>query len=125
MSYSSPPGAGGTYDVFNSAASGAMSGVHTRQQGFDFFGHARIAKSPVSVFGLFQYFQPNTNFDASTIGLEVPYSARPQPWTRSKVGIQVKTKEGELGAQCRRILPEKMGSQGSVFILCDKSVTLA
>jgi hypothetical protein len=69
MSYSSSPGAGGTYDAFNSAASAAMSGVHTRQQGFNFFGHARLGKSPGTALGLFQCFKPNTNFDPSSIGL--------------------------------------------------------
>ena len=69
MSYSSSPGAGGSYDAFNSAASAAVSGVHTRQQGFNFFGHARLGKSPLTAFGLFQYFKPNTSLDPSSIGL--------------------------------------------------------
>jgi hypothetical protein len=86
MSYSSSPGAGGTYDEFNSAASAAMSGVHTRQQGFDFFGHARIAKSPASVFGLFQYFQPNTNFVPSSIGL----TDNPLDFERIVAGVNFK-----------------------------------
>jgi uncharacterized coiled-coil protein SlyX len=63
------PGAGGTYDAFNTAANAAMSGVHTQQKGFATFGNARLGKSPVSAFGLFQYFKPNTNFDPSTVGL--------------------------------------------------------
>jgi uncharacterized coiled-coil protein SlyX len=63
------PGAGGTYDAFNTAAGAALSGVHTRQEGFAFFGHARLGKSPATAFGLFQRFKPNTNFDPSTISL--------------------------------------------------------
>jgi TolA-binding protein len=62
------PGAGGPYDAFNSAAGSVLSGTHTRQQGFNFFGHARLGNSPFQVFGLFQYFQPNTNFVPSSIG---------------------------------------------------------
>jgi hypothetical protein len=86
MSHSSSPGAGGTYDALNSAARAAMSGVHTRQQGFGFFGHARLAKSAASVFGLFQYFQPNTNFDASTIGL----TDKPLDFERIVAGVNFK-----------------------------------
>ncbi|MEJ2007605.1 MAG: hypothetical protein P8Z30_05500 [Acidobacteriota bacterium] len=43
-----------------------------KQQGFDFFGHARIAKSPFYLFGMFEQFNPNTNvsnnpFDFRTV----------------------------------------------------------
>jgi hypothetical protein len=54
--------AGGPYDAFNTLAGTVLSGTHTRQQGYDVFGHARLGHSPFSVWGLFQYFQPNTNF---------------------------------------------------------------
>jgi hypothetical protein len=86
MSHSSSPGAGGTYDAFNSAADAAMGGVHTLQEGFDFFGHARLGKSPVTAFGLFQYFKPNTNFDPSTIGL----SDNPMDFERFVAGVNFK-----------------------------------
>ena len=56
-----PPPAG---DPFTTLAGTVLSGTHTRQQGFDFFGHARLGHSPFSVWGLYQYFQPNTNFGA-------------------------------------------------------------
>jgi hypothetical protein len=32
-----------------------------QQRGFDFFGHVNIPHSRFSLFGLYQYFQPNTN----------------------------------------------------------------
>jgi hypothetical protein len=47
---------------FSILAGTVLSGTHTRQQGFDFFGHARLGHTPFSVWGLYQYLQPNTNF---------------------------------------------------------------
>lgn len=49
---------------FATLAGTVLAGTHTRQQGFDFFGHARLGHSPFSLWGLYQYFQPNTNFGA-------------------------------------------------------------
>jgi hypothetical protein len=86
MSFSSSPGAGGTYNAFNTAAGAAMSGVHRRQEGFDFFGPARLGKSPVTVFALFQNFKPNTNFDPSTISL----SDNPLDFQRFVAGVNFK-----------------------------------
>ena len=86
MSYSSSPGAGGTYDVFNSAPSATKSGVHTRQQGFDDFGHARLGHSPFSLWGLYMNFQPNTNFSPSSAGL----TNNPMDFTRTVGGISYK-----------------------------------
>jgi hypothetical protein len=54
--------AGGPFDAFNTLAGTVLSGTHTRQQGFNVFGRARLGNSPFQVFGLYQYFQPNTNF---------------------------------------------------------------
>ena len=42
-----------------------LAGDRTRQQGFDFFGHARLGKSNFSLFGMYQYFQPNTNISGT------------------------------------------------------------
>jgi len=50
-----------SYATFNSMAAALLSGSHTQQKGFDFFGHARIAKSPFYLFGMFEQFNPNTN----------------------------------------------------------------
>ena len=41
-----------------------------QQQGFDFFGHVNIPHSPFSIFGLFQYFQPNTNVSKDPLDFE-------------------------------------------------------
>ena len=49
---------------FATLAGTVLSGTHTRQQGFDFFGHARLGHTPFSLWGLYQYFQANTNFGA-------------------------------------------------------------
>lgn len=48
------------YATFSSIAEALLGGNHTRQRGFDFFGHARIAKSPFYLFGTFMQFNPNT-----------------------------------------------------------------
>jgi len=49
------------YATFNSLTGALLGGTHTNQKGFDFFGHARIAKTPFSLFGMFEQFNPNTN----------------------------------------------------------------
>jgi hypothetical protein len=53
-----------------------------QQQGFDFFGHVNIPHSPVSIFGLYQYFQPNTNvskdpldFERIVAGIAIKYNS--------------------------------------------------
>lgn len=46
-----------------------LAGDHTRQQGAAFFGHVKLGSSPFALFGLYQYFQPNTNFSPATLGL--------------------------------------------------------
>ncbi len=55
------PVPGGPYDAFNTLAGSIMSG-DTQQQGFATFGHARLGNSPFTLFGFYQYFQPNTNY---------------------------------------------------------------
>jgi hypothetical protein len=39
----------------------SVLGLGAQQRGFDFFGHVNIPHSPLSIFGLYQYFQPNIN----------------------------------------------------------------
>ncbi|MDT8068747.1 MAG: hypothetical protein ROO76_11350 [Terriglobia bacterium] len=56
------PVAGGPYDDFNTLAGSVLSGTHTRQQGFATFGHAALGGTPFSLFGFYQYFQPNTRY---------------------------------------------------------------
>ena len=50
------------YSNFTAVVKGILPATHTRQQGFDFFGHVALGNSPFALFGMFQYFQPNTNF---------------------------------------------------------------
>ena len=54
-----------SYATFSSLTSALLAGEHTRQQGFAFFGHARLGHSPFSVFGMYHYFQPNTNISGT------------------------------------------------------------
>jgi hypothetical protein len=49
------------YANFNSLTAALLSGTRTKQKGFDFFGHARLGKSPFYLFGMFEQFNPNTN----------------------------------------------------------------
>jgi hypothetical protein len=55
------------YATFNSLAAALLAGTHTNQRGFDFFGHARIAKSPFYLFGMFEQFNPNTNVETNPL----------------------------------------------------------
>lgn len=73
-------------DPFNTLAGTVLSGTHTRQQGFNVFGHARLGHSPFSLWGLFQYFQPNTNFQPSSVGL----TNNPLDFERTVGGIAYK-----------------------------------
>jgi hypothetical protein len=49
------------YAAFSDMAGALLSGTHTKQMGFAFFGHARLGHSPFSLFGMLQQFNPNTN----------------------------------------------------------------
>jgi flagellar motor protein MotB len=71
---------------FSNLAGTVLSGTHTRQQGFDVYGHARLGHSPFSLWGFFQNFQPNTNFQPSSVGL----TDNPLDFTRTVGGISYK-----------------------------------
>jgi hypothetical protein len=49
------------YATWDALARAILAGDRTRQRGFAFFGHARLGASPFTVFGMYEYFQPNTN----------------------------------------------------------------
>ncbi len=53
------------FATFSSLASALLAGDRTRQQGFDSFGHARLGHTPFSLFGMYQYFQPNTHISGT------------------------------------------------------------
>lgn len=59
------PTSTGTYAAFNNLASALLAGDKTRQQGFAFFGHANLGHSPFALFGMYHYFQPNTNISGT------------------------------------------------------------
>jgi hypothetical protein len=72
----------GAYLAFGTEAGTILTG-DTHQRGFALFGHARLGHSPFSAFGLWQYFQPNTDFDFKGAG----FSADPIDWSRTVGGI--------------------------------------
>jgi hypothetical protein len=76
---------GEDFDI-GTVASTVLSGDRTRQQGFDFFGHVKLGDSPFALFGLFQYFRPNTNFDYASYDL----TNNPIDFTRVVGGISYK-----------------------------------
>lgn len=55
------------YAAFNSLTAAILSGTHTRQSGYSFFGHARIGKSPFYLFGTIDGFKPNTQVSNNPI----------------------------------------------------------
>lgn len=57
------PVAGGPYGDLNTLSSAILAGDRTKQRGYAFFGHARLGgeKSPWALFGMYQFWQPNTN----------------------------------------------------------------
>jgi hypothetical protein len=95
----------GTGNLFNGAGtpSGAFAALATEataalagdshQRGFDVFGHVRLGNSPFSLWGLFQYFQPNTDYDYAADG----FTANPIDFERTVGGISYSvTKQFDL-----------------------------
>jgi hypothetical protein len=58
------------YAAFDGLAKALLDNDRTKQRGFDAFGHVRLGGSPFSLFGLFQYFQPNTNVDKDPLDFQ-------------------------------------------------------
>lgn len=54
-----------SFATFDALAKALLAGDRTKQQGFDFFGHARLGNSKFTLFGMFQYFQPNTQISGT------------------------------------------------------------
>lgn len=73
-------------DPLSTVAGTVLSGTSTRQQGFDVFGRARLGHSPFGLWGLFQDFQPNTNFQPASSGL----TDNPLDFERTVGGISYK-----------------------------------
>ncbi len=57
-----PPGLGtpGFADI-TTLAQALLNNGRSEQEGFDFFGRYHIPTTPLTIFGIFQLFQPNTN----------------------------------------------------------------
>ena len=51
-------------------AAAVLAGTHTRQKGFDVFGHAAIPNSKFVLFGMYEFFQPNTNVPSNPIDFD-------------------------------------------------------
>jgi len=70
------------YAPFNSLANALLGGDRTRQRGYDVFGHARLGHSNFALFGMYEYFQPNTtitvtnplDFERTVGGLSYTYN---------------------------------------------------
>jgi predicted porin len=72
---------GGKYALFNAMANGILNAGNAEEQGFDVFGHYHFPNTPFTVFGLTQWFQPNTNikvdpldFNRYVIGVAYQYN---------------------------------------------------
>jgi hypothetical protein len=61
---------GSTYATFSSLASAILAGGGTHQRGFDVFGHARLGHSPFTLFGMYEYFQPNSHVKPDPLDFE-------------------------------------------------------
>ncbi|MGZ6204545.1 MAG: hypothetical protein ACXWMT_06470, partial [Candidatus Binataceae bacterium] len=56
-----------TYGPQAAAQTAILNNGQSDQQGFDFFGHFHIPQTPVTLFGMFQWLQPNTNFASNPL----------------------------------------------------------
>ncbi len=76
FSASGPPQQFGTtpappaYAGFNTMVNGILNSGQAREEGFDFFGHYHFPDTPFTVFGLFQWFLPNTKVSKNPIDFE-------------------------------------------------------
>jgi hypothetical protein len=75
--YTDPGGIG-------AVASSVLAGDRTQQQGFAFFGHYNFGSSPFALFGLYEYFKPNTNYAAAANGFT---DGNPVDWQRVLGGL--------------------------------------
>ncbi len=73
----------GSFAPFAAEAATILAG-NTYQQGFSAFGHIRLGTSPFSLWGLWEYFKPNTDFDAAANGFT---DGNPLDWERIVGGI--------------------------------------
>jgi hypothetical protein len=55
------------YAGMTDLAGSVLAGTHTQQKGFDFFGHADIPGTKFTLFGMYEFFQPNTNVPSNPL----------------------------------------------------------
>ncbi len=55
----------GAYANNNTLAQALLNNGRAVEQGYDFFGHLHIPKTPFTLFGMFQWFMPNTHVDVN------------------------------------------------------------
>jgi len=58
------------FAAFDGLVKAIQDGPHTKQQGFDVFGHVDIPSTPLSLFALYQWLQPNTVVDKNPIDFQ-------------------------------------------------------
>jgi len=56
-----------TYGPQSSAQTAILNNGQADQQGFDFFGHFHIPQTPLTLFGMFEWLQPNTQFASNPL----------------------------------------------------------
>lgn len=70
FSVSSPAPAPTVYAPFNAMATAILNNGQAAEEGWDFFGHYHIADTPLTLFGMFQQFLPNTNFGTDPLDFQ-------------------------------------------------------
>jgi len=53
----------GKYAPINTLATALMNNGRAVEQGYDVFGHLHIPQTPFTLFGMFEWFEPNTHVD--------------------------------------------------------------
>jgi hypothetical protein len=61
---------GSRYTNFNTMATGFQNNSNTTQSGWDVMGHYHIRHTPLTLFGLFQWWQPNTKVNTNPLDFQ-------------------------------------------------------
>jgi hypothetical protein len=59
-----------SYAAFTAMSNAILNNGQARQLGFSFFGHYHIPRTPLTLFGLFSLWQPNTNVNVNPLDFE-------------------------------------------------------
>jgi len=60
----------GKYAANNTLATALLNNGRAVEQGYDVFGHALIPGTPLTLFGMFEWFQPNTHVDVNPLDFQ-------------------------------------------------------